>query len=127
MYRTRQTQPAVILVDETSGCLDLYDGVDKYALPRTHFNIQRFGSPDDQGFRLLRLVLQEMVIEGPAGALAPAMRREYTTAKPSLPANSQPAAFHRRGSSIIPTNSRFHHPSLHSAFAAVFGKPSGHG
>ncbi|KAK0741192.1 hypothetical protein B0T18DRAFT_419659 [Schizothecium vesticola] len=57
--------PAVILVDETSGSLDLGEKSDKYALPRTHFNIQKFGSPREQGFRLLASVIQTMVDEGP--------------------------------------------------------------
>ncbi|RYO95235.1 hypothetical protein DL764_007720 [Monosporascus ibericus] len=57
--------PSVILVNETSGSLDLNEKSDKYALPRTHFNIQKFGSPGEQGFRLLRSVVQTMVEEGP--------------------------------------------------------------
>jgi hypothetical protein len=57
--------PPVILVNETSGSLDLNEKSDKYALPRTHFDIQTFGSPAEQGFRLLGSVVQMMVEEGP--------------------------------------------------------------
>ncbi|RYP19456.1 hypothetical protein DL767_009644 [Monosporascus sp. MG133] len=57
--------PSVILVNETSGSLDLNEKSDKYALPRTHFDIQKFGSPGEQGFRLLGSVVQTMVEEGP--------------------------------------------------------------
>ncbi|KAK4118455.1 hypothetical protein N657DRAFT_651298 [Parathielavia appendiculata] len=55
--------PPVILVNETSGSLDLSEKSDKYALSRTHFNIQKFGSPQEQGFRLLGSVVQTMVEE----------------------------------------------------------------
>ena len=71
MYRNstnitdHQATPAAILVDETSGSLDLGEKSDKYALPRTHFKIQKFGSPQEQGFRLLASVIQTMVDEGP--------------------------------------------------------------
>ncbi|KAL8284817.1 hypothetical protein RB597_002069 [Gaeumannomyces tritici] len=54
----------VILVDETSGSLDLNDKSDKYALPRTHFDIHRFGSPREQAFRQVRSVIRKMVDEG---------------------------------------------------------------
>lgn len=55
---------AVILVDETSGSLDLNEKSDKYALPRTHFNIHRFGDPREQAFRQVRRVILKMVDEG---------------------------------------------------------------
>ncbi|KAL8400678.1 hypothetical protein RB594_000904 [Gaeumannomyces avenae] len=54
----------VILVDETSGSLDLNDKSDKYALPRTHFDIHRFGSPHEQAFRQVRGVIRKMADEG---------------------------------------------------------------
>ncbi|KAL8340712.1 hypothetical protein RB601_006689 [Gaeumannomyces tritici] len=54
----------VILVDETSGSLDLNDKSDKYALPRTHFDIHRFGSPREQAFRQVRSVIRKMADEG---------------------------------------------------------------
>ncbi|KAL8393541.1 hypothetical protein RB599_005843 [Gaeumannomyces hyphopodioides] len=59
----REIQP-VILVDETSGSLDLNEKSDKYALPRTHFNIHRFGSPHEQAFRQVRSVIRKMADEG---------------------------------------------------------------
>ncbi|RYP56896.1 hypothetical protein DL771_011538 [Monosporascus sp. 5C6A] len=57
--------PSVILVNEISGSLDLNEKSDKYALPRTHFNIQTFGNPNEQGFRHVRSVIRKMVEEGP--------------------------------------------------------------
>lgn len=52
-------------MNETSGSLDLSEKADKYALPRTHFNIQKFGSPVEQGFRHVRSAIRKMVEEGP--------------------------------------------------------------
>lgn len=60
-----QAIPSVILVDETSGSLDLSEKADKYALARTHFNIQTFSDPEEQAFRHVRSVIRKMVQEGP--------------------------------------------------------------
>ncbi|SPO02000.1 uncharacterized protein DNG_04673 [Cephalotrichum gorgonifer] len=57
--------PPVILVNESSGCLDLSERLDKYPLARTHFNIQTFGNPNHQGFRHVRGVIRKMADEGP--------------------------------------------------------------
>ncbi|KAK4160059.1 ankyrin repeat domain-containing protein 17 [Cladorrhinum sp. PSN259] len=55
----------VILVNESSGTLDSNEKTDKYALPRTHFNIQKFGSPEEHEFIVLRSAIEEMIEEGP--------------------------------------------------------------
>ncbi|RYP76538.1 hypothetical protein DL770_007209 [Monosporascus sp. CRB-9-2] len=60
----RRKIPSVILVNENSGSLDLNEKSDKYALPRTHFDIEKFGSPEEQGFRLVRPAIITMVEEG---------------------------------------------------------------
>lgn len=62
--RKRQKIEPAILVNESSGTLDSNEKTDKYALPRNHFNIQKFGSPKEQSFRLVRSVIETMVEEG---------------------------------------------------------------
>ncbi|KAL1979484.1 hypothetical protein VTN96DRAFT_5710 [Rasamsonia emersonii] len=57
--------PPVILVSESSGCLDLNASSDKCPLHRTHFDINKFGAPDEQGFRVLRSVIREMAKRRP--------------------------------------------------------------
>ncbi|KZF21644.1 hypothetical protein L228DRAFT_156852 [Xylona heveae TC161] len=56
----------VILVDESSGCLDINTSSDKYGLPRTHFTINKFGTPNEEDFVTLCSILQNMVKGGPA-------------------------------------------------------------
>lgn len=51
-------------MNEVSGSLDLSEKTDKYALPRTHFNIQQFRNPKEQGFRLLGSAIETMIEEG---------------------------------------------------------------
>lgn len=61
----------MILVSESSGCLDVNASSDKYPMHRTHFDINKFGSPDEQAFRVLRYVIQEMAKRRPGVSLQP--------------------------------------------------------
>ncbi|KAL1966026.1 hypothetical protein VTN77DRAFT_4966 [Rasamsonia byssochlamydoides] len=56
--------PSVIFVSESSACLDLTASSDKYPLRQTHFDMIKFGGPDEQGFRLVRSIIQEMANKG---------------------------------------------------------------
>ncbi|KAK0609055.1 hypothetical protein DIS24_g12546 [Lasiodiplodia hormozganensis] len=55
----------VVLVDENSGCLDLNASFDKYSLPRTHFDMNKFGGPGEEDFRTLGDILEDMAQQGP--------------------------------------------------------------
>ena len=55
----------MILVDENSGCLDINPSIDKHPLSRNHFDIHKFGKPDEQGFRIVSSVIRTMAKEGP--------------------------------------------------------------
>lgn len=49
------------VVNESSGCLDQTDSTEKHSLPRTHFDINKFGKPSEPGFRVVRSVVRKMV------------------------------------------------------------------
>ncbi|RDW91519.1 hypothetical protein BP5796_02684 [Coleophoma crateriformis] len=58
------------VVNESSGCLDLSDLTEKYSLSRTHFNMNKFGSPDEEDFLTVRDVIEKMVEMSPKLVLA---------------------------------------------------------
>ena len=61
LISSRNINRWITFVDETSGCLDISAGGDKYALPRHHFNINKFGAPQEQSFKIVRRVVRAMV------------------------------------------------------------------
>ncbi|RDW60746.1 hypothetical protein BP6252_12129 [Coleophoma cylindrospora] len=58
------------VVNESSGCLDLSDLTEKYSLSRTHFNMNKFGSPDEEDFLTVRDVIEKIVEMSPKLVLA---------------------------------------------------------
>ncbi|KAI9782854.1 MAG: hypothetical protein M1816_001674 [Peltula sp. TS41687] len=57
----KENWPQSLVVDKNSGCLDLSESIKKYALERNHFNINKFGSPDEEDFKLLSEEIEAMV------------------------------------------------------------------
>jgi hypothetical protein len=57
-------------VSESSGCLDLSDSTEKYSLSRTHFNMNKFGTPKEEDFRTVSDVIKKMVRIAPELVLA---------------------------------------------------------
>jgi hypothetical protein len=49
------------VVSESSGCLDLSDSTSKFSLSRTHFNMNKFGSPTEEDFETARDVIKKML------------------------------------------------------------------
>jgi len=49
------------VVSESSGCLDLSDSTKKYSLSRTHFNMNKFGTPHEEDFLTVCDVMKSMV------------------------------------------------------------------
>jgi hypothetical protein len=58
------------VVSESSGCLDLSDATSKFSLSRTHFDVNKFGRPTEEGFERVRHVVREMIRASPALMLA---------------------------------------------------------
>ena len=48
------------VVSKDSGCLDLSESTKKYSLSRNHFNMNKFGRPDEEDFQTVREVVGEM-------------------------------------------------------------------
>lgn len=48
------------MVSKSSGCLDLSESTAKYALPRNHFNMNKFGRPDEEDFLTVCEVIEKM-------------------------------------------------------------------
>ena len=61
--RTGQETPSEFLVDESSGCLDV--SYKKYNLQKTHFDMHKFRSPKDRGFRQVRTFIEDITKENP--------------------------------------------------------------
>ncbi|KAL9089651.1 MAG: hypothetical protein Q9165_005683 [Trypethelium subeluteriae] len=49
------------VVSESSGCLDLSDETSKHSLSRTHFNMNKFGSPTEEDFEIVGDAAQSTV------------------------------------------------------------------
>lgn len=62
-------------MDESSGCLDLSDSTEKYSLSRTHFNMNKFGKPNEEDFLTVCDVIKRMVTIAPDLALARSQRK----------------------------------------------------
>jgi hypothetical protein len=48
------------VVSERSGCLDLSELTKKYSLSRTHFNMNKFGKPNEEDFETVYEVVERM-------------------------------------------------------------------
>lgn len=53
------------VVDESSGCLDQSESTEKYSLSRDHFNMNKFGKPEEEDFQTVCEVIEKMVEESP--------------------------------------------------------------
>lgn len=53
------------VVNESSGCLDHTDSVEKYPLARTHFDINKFGKVTEPSYRLVSHTIKKMVAAAP--------------------------------------------------------------
>ncbi len=53
------------MVDESSGCLDQSESTEKYSLSRDHFNMNKFGKPEEEDFQTVCEVIEKMVEESP--------------------------------------------------------------
>jgi len=51
------------VVSESSGCLDLSHGTSKFSLPRTHFDMNKFGKPTEEDFETVMDVVEKMIRE----------------------------------------------------------------
>ena len=49
------------MVSEGSGCLDLSDATSKHSLSRTHFNMNKFGSPTEEDFQIVAEAVESIV------------------------------------------------------------------
>jgi hypothetical protein len=47
-------------VSKSSGCLDLSESTKKYSLPRTHFNMNKFGKPEEEDFQTVCEVIKKI-------------------------------------------------------------------
>jgi hypothetical protein len=53
------------VVSESSGCLDLSDATSKWSLSRTHFDMNKFGRPTEEDFRIVSKVIRDMINVSP--------------------------------------------------------------
>lgn len=54
------------MVNEHAGCLDLSESINKRSLSRTHFNMNKFGSAEEEDFELVAEVFEDIVNASPA-------------------------------------------------------------
>jgi hypothetical protein len=52
-------------VSESSGCLDLSESTEKYSLSRTHFDMNKFCSSQEEDFLTVSDVIRKMVEMAP--------------------------------------------------------------
>jgi hypothetical protein len=50
-----------LVVSESSGCLDLSDSTKKHSVARTHFNMNKFGRPNEEDFLTVCDVIKRIV------------------------------------------------------------------
>jgi len=50
-------------VSASSGCLDLSESTKKYSLSRNHFNMNKFGRPDEEDYQTVSEVIIKMAEE----------------------------------------------------------------
>jgi hypothetical protein len=58
------------VVSESSGCLDSSDATSKQSLSRTHFDMNNFGRPSEEDFRIVSKVVRDMIRASPGLMLA---------------------------------------------------------
>lgn len=49
------------MVSKGSGCLDLTESTKKYPLSRNHFDINKFGKPEEEDYQTVREIVEKMV------------------------------------------------------------------
>lgn len=57
-------------MDESSGCLDPSESTGKFSLSRNHFNMNKFGRPEEEDFLTVCEVIKSMVAQGPGLIMA---------------------------------------------------------
>lgn len=57
-------------MSKDSGCLDLSESTKKYSLSRNHFNMNKFGRPDEEDYQTLCEVVKKMTGEAAELVLA---------------------------------------------------------
>lgn len=58
------------MVSEGSGCLGLSDTMSKRSLSRTNFDMNKFGKPNEEEFRIVSKVMKDMIKASPGLLLA---------------------------------------------------------
>ncbi|OCK73868.1 hypothetical protein K432DRAFT_472063, partial [Lepidopterella palustris CBS 459.81] len=58
------------VVNETSGCLDHSDSIEKYPLARTHFDMNKFGRVSEPSYKIVRKIMTDMAVAAPGLVLA---------------------------------------------------------
>ena len=53
------------MIDESLGCLDQSESTEKYSLSQDHFNMNKFGKPEEEDFQTVCEVIEKMVEESP--------------------------------------------------------------
>jgi hypothetical protein len=48
-------------VSRSSGCLDHTESTESYSLSRNHFNMNKFGRPDEEDYQTVREIVEKMV------------------------------------------------------------------
>jgi alanyl-tRNA synthetase len=48
-------------VNESSGCLDLSEGMSKFSMSRTHFDMNKFGKPTEEDFEAVSDVVKNII------------------------------------------------------------------
>jgi hypothetical protein len=61
-------------VDETAGCLDR---AEKIGLQRTHFNMNKFGNPEEEEYLTVLDEIEKMVVAAPDMLAAPSQHRKF--------------------------------------------------
>jgi hypothetical protein len=68
----------IFVVSKSSGCLDLSESTKKYSMSRTHFNMNKFGGPDEEDYQTVCEVVAKMAEEA-TGLLVARNNTQYTT------------------------------------------------
>ncbi|KAI9714540.1 MAG: hypothetical protein M1820_000502 [Bogoriella megaspora] len=74
----RVTSLQQFVVNESSGCLDILEAIEKYLLERTYFNMNKFGNPKEEDFQTVCEVIGKMAKEVLKIALARLTKQSQT-------------------------------------------------
>lgn len=50
-----------MIVDKSSGCLDQGDSTQSFPLARNHYQINKFGNPSEEDFKILKDEIEAMI------------------------------------------------------------------